>query len=399
MPVYRDAAYGGETVVLENSHIRLEVHKRITGWGWGELYLPGPSGKPDLLYGVIEHLAEAWIEGQPYPMRLEAQEYTQAESAGGSQLSFNVKMQQVEPPDSTYNEVSPLLGTVTLSLAPDDALVRYKMSLEPQFQIRLRRIRGLWLRVGANSFGAAKQDAIFPGIEWLVGKEWSSGTEWFEHPNALRLTPHPHKVAFPLMAISYGGYGLGLAWSNSSQAMSDAVRLRCPQPVFAAPNFVDRRDHSLMGIMWPSARWGMPENALAAENAIKVRKGLKLELEAEITAVKGASLEVVCDWINRHGMPEPGKPRYEWHDLLDRIASAYNSNLWIEGQGWGFRGRGSTAVPGAVSWYVAHGRDAAIAAGLKAKIAWAKQQQVTVQPSRDPLSQPHSIVLGHTEKA
>ena len=29
MPKYRDAAYGDETVVLENRHLWLEVHKRI----------------------------------------------------------------------------------------------------------------------------------------------------------------------------------------------------------------------------------------------------------------------------------------------------------------------------------------------------------------------------------
>ncbi|MCE5258050.1 MAG: hypothetical protein LLG44_03205, partial [Chloroflexi bacterium] len=393
------AAYGGETVVLENAHIRLEVHKRVTGWGWGELFLPGPSGKPERLYAVIEHLAEAWVEGQPYPMRLEAKEYTLAESPEGKQLTFAVKMQEVEPPDSAYNGISPLTGTITLSLAADDALIRYTMELEPQFQIRLRRIRGLWLRMGADSFGAAKDDAIFPGIEWLLGKEWSSGTDWFEHPQALRMAPHPHKVAFPLMAVSYGGFGIGLAWDNSSQAMSDAVRLRCPQPVFAVPNFIDRRDQSLLGIMWPSARWGMSENALAAEPAIKVRKGLKLELKAEISAVKGKSLDVVCDWVRRHGMPEPGKPRYEWYDALNRIARAYNSNLWIEGQGWGFRGTGSPVVPEFVSWYAEHGSEVATAEGLRAKIAWVKAQKLEPQPKRDPLSQPHSLILAKPEQA
>ena len=47
MPYYRDAAYGGETVVLEKAQNRREVQKRITGWGWGEVFLPGEEGTPN----------------------------------------------------------------------------------------------------------------------------------------------------------------------------------------------------------------------------------------------------------------------------------------------------------------------------------------------------------------
>ena len=31
MPKYREAVYGGETLVLENANLRLEVHRRRTG--------------------------------------------------------------------------------------------------------------------------------------------------------------------------------------------------------------------------------------------------------------------------------------------------------------------------------------------------------------------------------
>ncbi|MHB1357838.1 MAG: hypothetical protein ACYCZF_17855 [Anaerolineae bacterium] len=399
MPRYREAAFGGETIILENAHVRLEMHKRVTGWGWGELYVPGESGKPDRFFAAIEHLAEAWVEGQPYPMRLEAKEYTLDESPQGKTLTFNVQMQEVEPPDKTYEGVGAIVGEVKFSLSNDAALIKYEMLLEPQFQIRLRRARGMWLRVGADSFGTDKHDAIFPGVEWLVGKEWSSGTDWFEHPHALRLTPHPHKVAFPLMAISHDGIGLGLSWSPDLFVLSDATRMRCPQPVFAVPNFVDRRDHSLLGLMWPSARWGMAENALAAEAGFKVQKRQRIVLDAEISVIKGDSLDVVCDWVKRHGMPEPGRPRYDWQSALDRIAGAYNTNLWIEDQGWGFRGKGSAVVPTFVAWYAEHGTDQSIRDGLRAKIAWAQMHQA--QPPADAmrLARPHSWILANPEQA
>ena len=36
-PRYRDATYGDESVVLENGSLRLVMHKRMNGWGYGEL--------------------------------------------------------------------------------------------------------------------------------------------------------------------------------------------------------------------------------------------------------------------------------------------------------------------------------------------------------------------------
>ncbi len=69
MPRYKRAIYAGETVTLENRFIRLDIHKSISGWGWGELYTP--SGK---LMGVLEHLGEIMIRDQDIPMRLEAEQ-------------------------------------------------------------------------------------------------------------------------------------------------------------------------------------------------------------------------------------------------------------------------------------------------------------------------------------
>ncbi len=382
MPHYRDAAYGGETVTLANDHLRLEVHKRVTGWGWGELFVPGPFGQPDRFFAVLEHLAEAHVEGMPYTMRLEAADYQLQETDEGQTLTFAVQLQAVEPPDATYEGApSPLKGSVILSLGRDDTTLGYHLELESQQLIHLYRLRGPWLRVGADSFGTDRHDAIFPGIEWLRGDEWSSGTDWFEHPQALRLTPHPHKVSIPLMAISHDGIGLGLSWNPHQAALSAGTRLRCPQPVFASPNFVDRRPHHLLGVMWPSARWGMEENALSADPPIQIRKGLKLVLDAEISVVAPAegaadSLDVVVDWVKRHGMPDPGAPRYSWEDALERIAAAYNSNLWVEGQGWGHSGKGSPHVPQFVTWYAEHGANQKISQGLREKIAWAGRQVI-----------------------
>ncbi len=404
MPRYRDAVYGGETVTLANRYLRLEVHKRRTGWGWGELYVLGEKGEPDRFVAVLEHLAEAHCDGQPYPLRLEASEYTLDKTAAGQSLTFAVLPQAVEAPDQVFEGRPAFKGTVTLTLPDDEPRIDYKAEIEPQFLIYLRRIRGLWLRVGADSFGAARHDAIFPGVEWLIGDEWSSGTEWFEHPRALRVAPHPHKVAFPLMAISHDGIGIGVSWTPDLAAMSHLTRIRCPQPVFATPNFVDRRSHHLLGLMWPSARWGLKENALQADPPLEVRKGTCFLLDGQISVVKGTSLDVVLDWVKQHGLPDPGAPRYEWHDALDRIARAYNGPLWVEGEGWRAdywsRPKGRPIVPRSVDDYIEHGRDRKLAAELQQKAEWCRAQKREPEADHwDFRSRPFELIMDQPERA
>lgn len=402
MPRYHNAVYGGETVTLENRYVRLELHKRNTGWGWGELYVAPEGGTPDRLYAVIEHLGEADLEGLPHPMRLEAQAYELETQDGVQKLRFAVAVDlgAVPRPDQSYSGDSPLKGTVVLSLADNEPVIRYRLEVQTQHLVRLKRLRGVWMRVGAESFGEARTDAILPGIDWVIGDEWSSGTDWFEEHEALRMTPHPHKVAIPVMAMSYDGIGLGLAWTPDLAALSPWTRFRCPQPVFAAPNFVDRRPETLMGLMWPSARWGMSENALTADEPILIRRGLTLTLEAEIAVSYGQSLDVVVDWVKRHGMPEPGEPRYPWKEAIERIAQAYNTGFWIEGEGWAARGKGVPVVPEFVKWYIEHGEDPALRAALKAKADWcATQTYEPGEPSHKPLAHPNRLVAGDPERA
>ncbi|NPV78704.1 MAG: hypothetical protein HPY52_00290 [Firmicutes bacterium] len=376
MPLYRDAVYGCETVTLENPFLRLDVHKRSSGWGWGELFVPDDEGKLTKFMAVLEHLAEAEMAGVPHPLRLEASNYKLTEDAGNKTLSFEVELQEVAPPSEYLAGKSALRGGVKLTVPAKEPVIYYEMSLKSECLLRLHYIRGPWLRVGACSFGIDRHDAIFPGVEWVIGDEWSSGTDWFENPEALRVTPHPHKVAIPIMAISQGGTGVGLSWNPEQAVLSPWTRIRGPQPVFATPNFVDRRSHHLLGLMFPSARWGMKENDLRADPPILVGKGVTFSLNAQISVVEGTSLDVVVDWVQRNGMPDPGKPRYGWEDALNRIARAYNTNLWIEGKGWGFRGQGNTSVPDFVLYYIEHGSDSEVKAGLRDKVDWCKKHQI-----------------------
>ena len=120
------------------------------------------------------------------------------------------------------------------------------------------------------------------------------------------------------MAISYEGDGIGLAWDpNAVAARWFNYRTQHPQPVFASPNFVDRMNNQLMGLMIPDASVEGHENEIYSQIAPELRIGEKIEFDAELWLSKGNSVDVVTDWVKRHGLPEPSAPKWDYRKALD----------------------------------------------------------------------------------
>ena len=253
---YKRTNYANQSIELKNDKIQLRMFKRIGGWGWGEISTG--SGK---FMAVLDHLGEVMLRDQDIPMRLEASEVIR--SGDGLSLVFQVKSVVVKDKlkGTSFEEWMSypldkpcITGEVSLTLDPEKPLVHLKYRLVSTGNYFAQYIRGPWLKVGESAFGTKKEDAIFPGVEWVYNDEWSSGTDWFKDPWALRSVPHPYKVAIPMMAVSYQGTGIGLSWDpNQVAARWFNNRSHRPQPVFAMPNFIDRMNNSLIGIMIPDA--------------------------------------------------------------------------------------------------------------------------------------------------
>jgi hypothetical protein len=392
---HREAAYGGEWRRLENAHLRLDVFRRAGGWGWGELYGPGQGDVRPYL-GVLEHLAEVDFAAYAHPMRLESETVEESDVGDRRTLRFAVRMQTPEEPCMAFNNISPVEGTVELSLGADDAFVRYRLLLKGGFRADYRHLRGPWLRVGAYDDGARRDDAMFPGLEWLIRDEWSSGNDFHGPNNALRVTPHPHKVHIPMMTVSRNGAAATLSWPPRQNNVATLERFRDPQPVFASPNFVDRRPEHLLGLMLPTAAWGMRENALTADRPLTLPRKAPLTIEAEIGATPGRSLDAVVAWVRRNGLPAPPPPRWTDAEALDRIARALDGHFWTDGTGFTYGSDRPRAWMAAkpwgkdwrrephmylrvVDWYAAHGADRRLAASLAKKAAWCRRRGTFVE--------------------
>lgn len=384
MPRFKDAAHGGETLVLENAFLRVEVHRRTTGWGWAEIL--NADGR---ILGVLEHFGEVRYPGCMIPTRMEAQEFRREDGEEGQRVAFPLlqttwqamaRRSEIHGPPygrDDGREVAPQFdGELELLLAPDRPVLSFRMKCRAMEPVSFSSIRGPWLLAGAGDegFGGAKEDAILPGVDWCVGGEWSSGTDWFRHPWALRMAPDPLKVSAPFMAVSHGGDAIGMAWNFNERNQYHWQR-HYPQPVFASPNFVDRKSQHLMGLMFPAATAPHRENALESDQGIAFLLGMESRFEGEIRVGKGDSLDLMAEWAAEKRLPEPPAPRYDLEEALDRIARAYNGHLWIEGKGWGQDdAEASPRIPHFLDAYIAAGRDREAAEGLRAKAAWARQQ-------------------------
>jgi hypothetical protein len=382
MPFYKNASYAGETVVLQNAGMRVEFHKRLTGWGWAEIC----NGQSDPI-AVLDHLGEILLCGQEIPMRLEAADVRRETGEFGSRLVCAVRSLIVRDSlrgSSFQNWIDYPLdkhileGEVILTLAPDRPALALSYRFTAKGNVTARYVRGPWLKVGQDAFGTEKDDALFPGVEWLVGAEWSSGTDWFKDPWAKRWMPHPHKVTAPVMAVSRGGTGIGLAWNPDAMATSWFNNRRClPQPVFASPNFLDRRNNHLLGLMVPDAGSEDQENRVEAEPPLELHLEQRIAFNAEIFLCEGNSLDVLVAWVQRNGMPAPPLPRWPLPEALHRIATAYATHLWHEDRGFG-NGQTPNDIrphpPRFAARYLEQFADSAPARDLQAKVEWCRSQ-------------------------
>lgn len=186
---------------------------------------------------------------------------------------------------------------------------------------------------GAGFVGAAKDSALFCGLEYLTADEQSSGTESVVTDLAARFVPHPNKVTVPLMAVAADGIAAGIAWDPLRRW--DGTRDR-PCAVFASPNRLDGQDSHLMALSVPTIPEFVDENARLAARPYPLRTGDRISMRAEIFVVPAP--RNVCDvlpaWYRTHELaplPETeGDHQDHWRTAIEGIMRGWDS----ERMGW-----------------------------------------------------------------
>ncbi len=348
MPKYSDATWGGQTRVLENKHMRVEVHNRSTGWAYVEFYTP--EGK---LMGVLPYLASV-LDSNGGPRgnmatfrRVESTEVKEEHTEEEDALVFDVHaltfyemmkgsfvefMTPKEPPEMT--------GTIRLALPKHSNALKMEYDFYWNGRNGFAALHDPWLYAGANSFGLHKTDGILPGAEWLRTDEWSSNQKSMMPPLSDRTAIHPYKISAPLMAVSHEGDTISLSWDPLCPIIEKRPMQveYYPQQVFSSPDAINHADQHLMGLMLPNVMMSHRENEPVPEHVTIFPHMTKIHFSAEIAVGKGTSVDALADYVKRHGLPEPPQPKKPLEEQLHYIAERYNTNFWVDRAdktGWG----------------------------------------------------------------
>ena len=314
------------TLILGNSHLRLVFPTNDFGYGvfavdvcqsnrWRRMAVSA-----DLSFLVVKKGAQ-WSRRFIY-----ADHFKPADPGpGGCGLEFTRSLD-----DGTGTRWDCRFSFV---LSNDD---RIKLVYEatPDQDGSLAHFQGPTLHVGEGAFGAGKDDALFCGLEWLVGEEASSSNLDMHDPDYyVRFVPHPNKITVPLMAFSKSDAALALYWDCLQKW--DGTNDR-PAAVFASPNFIEGQQNHLMGLFLPSVPAWVNSNTLeAAAVPYPFKARTPLRLEAWIAAVTPAPQSLACleRWFQTFGVPDPAPiPRGSYLKEIEFSTRAFLESLWLDNE-------------------------------------------------------------------
>lgn len=201
-----------------------------------------------------------------------------------------------------------LTARATLEYQLQENRLRCTGRIVAEVNAHLYRFRFPDWRVGDGSFGAAKDEALLPGLEYLLGEEASSSAVNTAPPHDARFAPDPYKITAPVMAIRWRNYLVSMEW-EPTQGWSGV--LRAPNVLFASPNFLEGGANHRLALWVPSIpRWA-DENTLQAREPFRLLKGESALLQATLTVRTDARdvVEAMGQYLRRVGMPQPPAPQ------------------------------------------------------------------------------------------
>ena len=233
---------------------------------------------------------------------------------------------------------------VTLRFQAEEAAPRIAMGCRVELPEggRLLAFRAPDVLAGDRAFGARKEFAVFPGLEYLEGDEASSSERDLAYPLCDRRVPARRKVAAPLMAVQGDGALVALLW-DMHQAW--APEESYPAAHFLAPGPEEGIDHVRMGLLAPSVGTYLRENQYeASENPYPAAPGTMLSLKGILVLdhesrygadsivrgphAGGLVLQAFQHFYDCYGLPEPSPELRDWAAERALCRYAYGHAIW-----------------------------------------------------------------------
>lgn len=227
--------------------------------------------------------------------------------------------------------------TVVLAPAeqPDQFTAHYTLAADGPGQVL--DWRGPALHVAADIGGSPRDEALFPGLEYLLDDEPSSDTRFAAEKYANRTIPHPYRITIPLMAVAGGGRAVGLLW-DPNQGWHSAWRH--PAALFAAPDTLSGSGGAAyMGLAAPAVepRW-RNEGELEAHQPCGIGPNSPFTLCARFVAVsEGGVIGMLSAWLAAYDVPALPEVAggEDYRGNVDLCVRSYLDVAWDEAaEGW-----------------------------------------------------------------
>ena len=243
-----------------------------------------------------------------------------------------------------------------------------------------------WLTIfpGLGTFGQEKYQGLLAGVEYLCD-EPSSSTADIETPEHLRLVPDPIKITFPLMAITYSDYYIGVIWEPSDMVAA----------TFDSPDGIYDSGAHVMGLSGPAVGELRFENDFCAHTPFRLEANKTLKVSVLIVGGEGKTVvPAIRHYVELKGLPAAAQFEGDFGAAVDLLAhgwldSQINEDGLFRHAVWGDNFPPSPAADAAmfIDWLANHTEDG----GLWERLDWAKYQALRKIPS----GQPFSSSVGH----
>ncbi|NIA30416.1 MAG: T9SS type A sorting domain-containing protein [Actinobacteria bacterium] len=196
----------------------------------------------------------------------------------------------------------------------------------------LAQFTGPSIYLGEGSFADQFDEAILPGLEWLVKGEHSSSTLDAHPPINLRFAPNPLKISAPIMAVNSDSITAGIIWNP--QQKWDGVHTH-PAIEFSVPNWLEGQKNHKLGMMLPSIPDYVAENLSQPTKPYALKPDQKISMNAKLYAFNSTSALDAFDYYFKVSGPPTLQPMARPLDDEMALCRAGFQTVWNESKkGW-----------------------------------------------------------------